>query len=327
MSQPQASRRFDRRAYTRGEIEALAATYRTWGWWGGDDDKGSVNFATANRVARAAQSVRRGAVFSLALPLDRHGPMRGDGPRVNPQHVMLRTPHDPIPGIAEPLRQRAADDAVYMPLQCSTQWDAFSHIFYDGSTYNGHGYDSVSTLDGASRNSIFALRDGAVGRGVLLDVARFVGRDALSPGEAIQCDDLRECAAAQQVEVGEGDFVLVRTGHLQQRRATGDWGDYAGGPAPGLGVSTAEFLSERRVAAVATDTWGVEVIPYETAELMAPLHILLLVNAGVVLGEMWDMEALAADCADDGVYEFFLSAPPLAITGATGSPLNPLAIK
>jgi hypothetical protein len=70
-----------------------------------------------------------------------------------------------------------------------------------------------------------------------------------------------------------------------------------------------------------------EVKPYECESLVAPMHIILLVNAGVHVGEMWDLEELAEDCAQDGTYEFFLTAPPLTISGAVGSPLNPLAIK
>ncbi|WP_181779950.1 cyclase family protein [Pseudonocardia pini] len=316
-----------RREHTRATVDELALRYRTWNRWGDGDELGAAHHVTPERIAAAARLIRRGAVFSLALPLDRHGPMRGGGPRVNPQHVMLRTPHDPLPGRDDGGLQRASDDAVYFPLQCSTQWDAFPHFFYDGVTYGGRGFDSVTTLDGAAHNSITNLSDRAVGRGVLLDVARHLGREALEPGDAIQAEDLAACAAAQGVEVGAGDFVLVRTGHLERRRAAGDWGDYAGGPAPGLGLSTAEFLCDHEVAAVATDTWGVEAIPYETPDLMSPLHVVLLVNAGVYLGEMWDMEALAADCAADGVHEFFLTAPPLMVTGAVGSPLNPQAIK
>jgi kynurenine formamidase len=324
-SDPDTDERLNRRAYRRADIDDLAGRLRSWGRWGPDDQLGAGHHATAERVALAARCIRRGTVFSLARPLDRHGPMQGGGPRVNPQHVMLRTPHDPIPGLGDSGLQRASDDAVYMPLQCSTQWDALCHVYYNGQAYNGRGYDSVSTLDGAEHNSITNLNTHAVGRGVLLDIARHLGKDALEPGAAIQAEDLAACAEREGMTVGPGDFVLVRTGHLQRRR--GDWGDYAGGPAPGLGVGTAAFLCEREVVAVATDTWGVEVIPYECPDLMSPLHILLLINAGVYLGEMWDMEALAADCAADGVYEFFLSAPPLMITGATGSPLNPIAIK
>jgi kynurenine formamidase len=78
---------------------------------------------------------------------------------------------------------------------------------------------------------------------------------------------------------------------------------------------------------VATDTYGVEVFPFETAEVRFPVHVALLIHAGIYLGEMWDFEALADDCARDGIYEFFLAAPPLTVTGAVGSPINPLAIK
>jgi kynurenine formamidase len=218
------------------------------------------------------------------------------------------------------------DDVLYLPLQASTQWDALCHIFYAGRTYNDRGTESVTSA-GALRGSVANLAGRTVGRGVLLDIPRWAGRDWLEPGEAIQADHLEECARAQGVEIGTGDFVLVRTGQLAQVRRNGSWGAYSGGPAPGLGVSAAEFLCPRGVVAVATDTWGIEVIPYETGSLRAPLHVVLLVNAGVHIGEMWDLEELAADCASDGGYEFLLCAPPLRITGAVGSPVNPIAVK
>lgn len=320
-------RPLDRQVHTREAVEALAAKYRTWGRWGPDDELGSANYVTPARIAAAAASVRRGAVFALALPLDRHGPMRDTDPRVNPQHLMLRSPVDAIRGRDDGGLLRSADDALYLPLQCSTQWDAFAHIFYDGRTYNGRGYDSVTTIDGATHSSIANLADRAIGRGVLLDVARQLGRDALDPGDSIQGSDLQACADDAGVEVGEGDFVLVRTGHLERRRANGDWGDFARGPAPGLGVSCAEFLCERHVVGVATDTWALEAIPYECEEVAVPLHVILLVYAGVYIGEMWDLEALAADCATDGVHSFFLNAVPLNVTGGVGSPVTPIAIK
>jgi kynurenine formamidase len=117
---------------------------------------------------------------------------------------------------------------------------------------------------------------------------------------------------------------------MKRRRDEGEehWGDYAGGPAPGLGVSAADYLLPRRIAAVASDTWGLESVPSESLpEAKYALHVILLVNAGVLIGEIWDLEDLAADCAEDGVYDFLLSAQPLTVTGAVGSPLNPIAIK
>ncbi|MEU7814345.1 cyclase family protein [Pseudonocardia sp. NPDC049154] len=310
-----------RRTHTRAHVEALAAKYRTWGHWGPDDELGAANRVTPERIVAAAGLVRRGAVFSLALPMDGEGPMTGRNGRVNPQHVMLRDGGDMAPGDV----QGYTDDAVYLPLQASTQWDALCHFFHEGRAYNDRGPESV-TSRGAVHNSITGLRDRAIGRGVLLDLPRAAGRPWWEPGEAIQPEDLERCAAVQGVEVREGDFLLVRTGEIARRRAAGGWGDYAGGPAPGLGVDSAEFLCPRGIVGVATDTWGIEAIPYE-APLLAPLHVILLVNAGIYIGEMWDMEELADDCAADGVGEFLLTAPPLTITGAVGSPLNPIAVK
>ena len=182
--------------------------------------------------------------------------------------------------------QRFTDDAIYMPLQAATQWDAFCHTFYNGETYNGRDLDSVTARGGAAYNSITNFKDRAIGRGVLLDIPRFLGRPYLRPGESIQAGHLLECARVQDVQVGEGDFLLVRTGQLTAVREVGEWGDYAGGPAPGLGVSCADYVCANHVVAVATDTWGVEVKPYETSDIMAPLHIIFLINAGVYMGEM-----------------------------------------
>ena len=314
-----------RQSWQKDEVLALAERYRTWGQWGPEDELGAANYVTAEKIARAATLVRTGKVHSLSIPFDRSGPQHGKNTRrTNPQHVMLRSGSDIA---AECIHGMCAtDDAVYMPLQAATQWDALCHVFYDGKTYNDRGPESV-TSTGANRNSITNIRDRAVGRGVLLDIARMKGKECLDPGEAIQDEDLEQCARMQGVEVGEGDFLLVRTGHLEARRKAGVWGDYAAGPSPGLGISAANFLCGRRVTAIATDTWGMEVLPYESLDVRCPLHVILLVNAGIYIGEIWDMEALASDCASDGIYEFFLSAQPLTITGSVGSPINPIAIK
>lgn len=304
-----------------------AKEYRNWGKWGPDDELGTMNYVTAEKITAASRLVRRGKVFSLALPLDSNGPMNGSYGRINPVHVMLQDGGDIASGAQDHLATlRYTDDAAYLVLQSSTQWDALAHIYHDGKMYNGYGTEQVHS-GGALKNSITRIKDRAVGRGVLLDIARYKGKDALATSEPISADDLQGCAERQGVSVGEGDFVLVRTGQMEERRQSGGWGDFAGGPAPGLAISAADFFCPRNVAAVATDTWGTEVLPNETPDVFQPLHIIMLVNAGIHLGEMWDMEALAKDCADDGVYEFMLVAPPLTVTGAVGSPVNPQAIK
>jgi len=304
-----------------------SSQYRNWGKWGADDELGSINFVTEEMVVAASRLVRRGKVFSLALPLDSNGPMNGSYGRINPVHVMLQDGGDIASGAQDHLATlRYTDDAAYLVLQSSTQWDALAHIYHDGKMYNGYGTEQVHS-GGALKNSITNIKDRAVGRGVLLDIARYKGKSALATSEPIEAEDLAACAEKQGVTVGEGDFVLVRTGQLEERRQSGSWGDFAGGPAPGLAISASDFFCPRHVAAVATDTWGTEVLPNETEDVFQPLHIIMLVNAGIYLGEMWDMEALAADCAEDGVYEFLLVAPPLTVTGAVGSPVNPQAIK
>lgn len=308
-------------------VRELSARYNNWGRWGADDEKGALNLVTPERVRAAAGLVRKGRVFSLALPLDQDGPQTGSFGRYNPLHHMIWDGGDITNGAQDHLAEiRYTDDAAYIILQSSTQWDALAHIFHDGKMYNGRGPELV-TSRGAVKNGITNAKDAMVGRGVLLDVPRHQGKGWLEPGEAIQDSDLEACAQAQGVEVGAGDFVLVRTGQIAQRRHLGNWGDYAGGTAPGLGVSAANFFCPRDVAAVVTDTWGTEVLPNETPDVFQPLHIIMLVNAGIHLGEIWDLEALAEDCAEDGVYEFQLVAPPLTITGAVGSPVNPQAIK
>ena len=123
--------------------------------------------------------------------------------------------------------------------------------------------------------------------------------------------------------VGRGDIVLVRTGQLARARRDG-WGDYAGGPAPGLSLTTAGWLHRTEIAAIATDTWGFEVRPNEfDAPAFQPLHQVVIPNLGLTIGEMWDLEALGETCAASGRYDFLLSAAPLPITGAVGSPDQP----
>ena len=177
------------------------------------------------------------------------------------------------------------------------------------------------------RNDIAQLRDRVVGRGVLLDVPRSRGVAWLEPGTPIHVADLEACERAQGVSVGRGDIVLVRTGQMAQCRDAGGWGSYAGGDAPGLALDTAPWIHERELAAVATDTWGLEVLPNETPDVFQPLHIVLIVSMGLLVGEIFDLEDLANDCAADGRYEFLFSAVPLPITGGVGSPVNPVAIK
>jgi kynurenine formamidase len=312
---------------TLDEVHALCDRYRNWGKWGPDDQQGTVNYIDEACVAGAASLVRTGKTISCALPYDQDGPQNGSFGRVNPLHFMLQDGGDVALGAQDHLaRLRYTDDAIYMPLQCGTQWDALAHIFYDGKMYNGYGVEDV-TSSGATRNSIDMIADRVVGRGILLDIPRFRGVEWLEPGTAIHDHELAACAEAQGIEPARGDIVLVRTGHIALCRAKGEWGTYCAGDAPGLALSSAHWLCGNEVAAVATDTWGMEVRPNELEDIFQPVHVVLLVSAGMLIGEIFDLDPLAEDCAADGVYEFMFVGPPLPFTGAVGSPLNPMAVK
>jgi len=222
-----------------------------------------------------------------------------------------------------------ADDVIAMPLQCSTQWDGLGHIFDHGRAWNGRPAEQVVTSLGDGVTGIETVADLVAGRGVLLDVGRAVGHDGELPdGLAITEEHLEVTISAQgpTSAVGRGDIVLVRTGQLTRARRDG-WGDYAGGPAPGLSFTTADWLHRTEIAAIATDTWGFEVRPNEFDPAFQPLHQIAIPHIGLFIGEMWDLDALAEACVADGLYDFFLTAAPLKVTGAVGAPVNPVAVR
>jgi kynurenine formamidase len=311
-----------------GAIAAAAKRCSNWGRWGADDVQGTMNFLTSEKRAQGAGLVRRGVSFSLAQSFDANGPQKGWRRRTNPVHTMLDTGTDAVAGVQGfPHGIGGADDVIAMPLQCSTQWDGLGHIFDHGLAWNGRPADKVVTSLGDGVTGIETVASVIAGRGVLLDVGRALCVDGELPdGFAITEDHLVETIARQGCTVGRGDLVLVRTGQLARVRRDG-WGDYAGGPAPGLSFTTADWLHRTEIAAIATDTWGFEVRPNEFDDAFQPLHQVAIPHIGLFLGEMWDLDELAADCAADGVHEFWLTAAPLPITGAVGSPVNPIAVK
>lgn len=313
-------------------IELFEDYYRrlsNWGRWGADDQRGTLNLITPEKMVEAARLVTAGKAFSLQLPLDGDGPQTGAFGRVNPVHQMVATGTDHRAQAqaysGDPLGFGFADDSMFLFLQGGTQWDALGHIFRDGTLYNGHSAAHVSA-GGAARGGIENVPTLA-SRGVLLDMPRYFGVGHLEPGHAIGPADLDGACAAEGVEVRSGDVVLVRTGDMKARRDQPGWAGYSAGDAPGLSLLAAPWLRDHDIAALATDTWGAEVRPNEIAGTFQPLHLIMLVSMGLFVGEIWYLDELAEDCAADGRYEFLFVGPPLVIPRAVGSPLNPQAIK
>ncbi|MFD4407846.1 cyclase family protein [Nocardia sp. NPDC058499] len=300
-----------------------------WGRWGETDERGTLNHITPDVIRNAATLVRTGKAISLQLPLDGNGPQTGAFGRVNPVHQMAATGTDHLARTQtysnDPLGWGFADDSLFLFLQGGTQWDALGHIFRDGVMYNGFSAGEV-TSTGAKKGDVENFPT-VVSRGILLDIPKVKGRTHLEPGEAIYPEDLDEACEKHGVQVQRGDVVLIRTGDMQARKNLPAWGGYSAGDAPGLSLTCATWLHEREVAAIATDTWGAEVRPNELPETFQPLHLIMLVSMGLLVGEIWQLDDLAADCAEDGTYEFLFVGPPLRIPGAVGSPLNPQVIK
>ena len=324
---------------TAGAIEdALAEArrkYRNWGRWGPDDALGTLNYVDDAKRASALALARAGRVFSLAIELNRDGPRSGDRGRGNPIHTMLDSGLEAAAGQGFPHGFGDADDVVFMPLRAGTHWDGLGHVYDNAVAWNGRRCEDVVTSTGDQVTGVERLAARFVSRGVLLDVARAFGANGVGGGQlpdgfAITEEHLRATIAAQgpSAAVGRGDIVLIRTGQLARCRQRGSWDGYAAGPAPGLSFASLAWLHGSEIAAVATDTFSVEVLPPEFhPPCRLPLHQIAIPNTGLFLGEMFDLDALAADCAADGNYEFLLVAAGLPITGGVGAPVNPVAIK
>lgn len=307
------------------DFQEMLGRLSNWGKWGPDDERGALNFITAEARVRAASLVKQGKVFSLSIPITSgQGPQSGAGSRINPLHFMTATGCDPHSAVELGGDARYTDDFLAIAVQGGTQWDALCHIFYGGRMYNDFPA-SLVTSSGAARDGIDKVHADFVSRGVLLDIARLKQVDCLDPGYPITTADLLEAELAHQVTIGEGDIVLVRTGQMGTTKGFTDWSRFRGAE-PGLHFETAELFAERRIAAVASDNMMVEASAHLPGYYV-PFHMLALVNLGIHLGEFWYLEELAADCAADGVHEFMLVAQGLPITGGTGTPVNPLAMK
>ncbi len=300
-----------------------AATVNNWGRWGADDRLGTLNFITPEAVQRAAGCVRTGTRFSLAWPLS----FAEDLQRGNiPGRSILRT----MTSIDEAmLGDRSlfctSDDVVTMGLQVATHWDGLGHVSYDGRLYNGVPAASM-TAQGATELGIHHIRT-LVGRGVLLDVARTKGVDRLEPSYAVVPDDLDAAVEAAGVGVKSGDIVLIRTGQMSYLRGRRPDRDAYAMTSSGISWQCAAWFHRHEVAAVAVDNLTFDTYPPSEPDAFFPAHLLHIVEMGLTQGQNWDLDALAEDCAADGVFTFLLDASPLPFTNAVGSPVNPVAVK
>jgi kynurenine formamidase len=295
-----------------------------WGQFGLDDNLGSINLQTPQRIRDAAALITRGALFPLNAPVAAFAHEQWG--RTVPHHQVL---HEKGAIFFDDVLQNYA-------LQGSSQWDSLGHVGYGPDEfYNGA---TESDILAGSKNTIDAwARRGIAGRGVLLDMVGMF-RDAGRPYDpstsvAFTVDDLEAARKRAGVEFRPGDIVMMYTGFGAYFSGL-TVAERTGRPliSPGLehSESIVRYLWNHHLSAFASDNLAVEAFPADMSTAAFPfgaLHNMLIGQLGFALGELWQLDELAADCAGDGVSEMFVISSPINLPGGIGSPANVTAVK
>ena len=302
---------------TAEEFRELFRAVSNWGRWGDDGRRGALNHLTRDRIAAALRLARTGETVSMSQPLRTEAGI--DMPEPADHHMTMLTDVDIGSGSL-----RFAKDYVGVDYhnEGHSHIDAFSHVAFDGLLFDGKPDRSV-TSEGALAGDIEVLRDGLVGRAVLLDVPRVRGVRWVEPGEHVFREDLEAAEREQGVSAGPGDILLVRTGHARRLAELEPW-DTREAKA-GLHPTTALFLAERQISVLGSDGNN-DTAPSTTEGVAFPIHVLAINAMGVHLLDYLQFEDVVPRCEAEGRWEFLFVAAPLRVAGGTGSPLNPVAI-
>jgi len=315
-------------AYHELPIDPAQPAGSAWGVFGSQDEVGTINLLTPERVLRGVDLVQKGRVFSLNWDLEKpNPPILGRG-------ALRHT----ITNLAE-IEHPGTDDCYdnFYP-QASSQWDSLSHIAHpEHQYYNGRSVDEFTGKPG-SRNGIDNWgRRGIVGRFVLADVEAY-RRHRMVPlpaneKVAITVDEVEATLEHQGSHLETGDILMLRFGWISWYEST----DFATRKnlakqmlsSPGLAAEerTAEWLWDRHLAAVVADCPALEATPFDVKSVEGFLHYRIIPLLGLAVGEMFYLDELARDCSNDGVYEGLFTAAPLNKMGGSGSPANALALK
>ena len=286
----------------------------SWGLWGEEDRFGALNLLTSQRALAAAASIRKGRWFALNLEADVPNPPLFGRPLLRHEVTDRPTP--------------SHDDLIQdWNTQSSSQWEGFRHFphpeygHYAGLTEGQHGID-------------FWGARGLVGRCVLVDVDRWRSRRGrpLEQGtqDPITVRDLEDCIAEQGTSIKPGDVLLVRTGWTTWYRSLAadervECSSRATNPGL-LDPQLPEYLWNLHIAAIASDNPAVEITRPRTGPQLTA-HRCVLALLGIPLGEFWDLDALAKDCAADGTYDAFFTSAPMRLRGGAASPPNAIAVR
>ncbi|GAA5232025.1 cyclase family protein [Verticiella sediminum] len=332
----------------------------TWGDFGPDDQLGRVNLLTPEQVLKGVREVRTGQTFCLSLPLDLPGGNALNARRHPPR--LAATERDGVPYMNFPMQNLdptsidvLSDDQVLLTLQYSTQWDAFAHVgawfdvegkgeerkvYYNGyragehvlgGEDDGHEHDCGGTHGmGARRLGVenFAVK-GMQGRGVLVDFVPHFGTARTLVGYDILQDVMRR----DGVTVEPGDMLVLRTGFADvvmdgAGHADAETLHNAGAVLDGADERLLQWITDSGIACICADNYAVEAYPAREREgrkSLLPLHHHCLFKLGLPLAELWYLRELAEYLRAEGRNRFLLTAPPLRLPGAVGSPVTPVA--
>jgi kynurenine formamidase len=307
-----------------------------WGRWGEQDKRGMLNVITPEMIVQAAGLVKRGKAYPLGEELHDDVARVVRPSRFGVQVIQELDGYDRVAattGKFDPQRYQGAASFTVMHNHTGSHLDTFAHIYRENSLFNNMPPPKpAGTVHGDAASVKFM-----VGRGVLLDVAKYKTSDPLPGDYWITLEDLQNTAKSQNVEIRKGDILLVRTGW----RKTWDEPDASGRldaahtkwhqPQPGVGPDSLKFFNDMDIVAVGSDNaaleWGFPPDPkYQRKAfgyLALPIHTDFLWNRGAYIMEILNLDELAKDQA----YEFLFVLGPLLLRGGIGVPINPIAIR
>jgi kynurenine formamidase len=303
---------------TEAEIVEMFDTLSNWGRWGDDDRLGTLNLITPDSAKAGAAAVRHGRTVSLSRTISPKYAPDNTNP---PQHFMISSGE----GAPAEGHGHAAD---WYGLACHghamTHLDALSHLFWNGKMYNGRPASRVDQSTGAKDGSIEDAGNGAVTRGILLDIPRTLGVPYLEPHKRITAAELEAAEEMAGVRVRSGDALLIRTGRDADRDTRGlHLPDKTG--CAGLSGSCLPWLKDRGVSVLVSDV-AHDALPSIYQHISGPIHLVGIVGMGLWLLDNAYLDDLAAVAAELSRWEFLFALGPLKLKRGTGSPVNPLAV-
>jgi kynurenine formamidase len=283
--------------------------------WGKDDQLGAFNMNGPDLTLEAAKLIKTGKTYRLGIESN------ATTPAFPPRnlHVIVLAPNQLSGKSLGTNKMTYADDIINGWVGVGSQIDGLGHAGVEQVYYNGAQGNDFIKPDGLTKFGTHQFPP-VVARGILLDMAKCAGKDILEVGYAYTQALIEACAKQQNTQIKRGDVVLFNSGWMNMM--TKDLVTYNKGE-PGLGKDGAEFLASKEVMAVGGDSWGLEVLPAETAGEMFPVHQILLPKNGIYILENMDTRELAKDQG----YEFMFVLGAARLTGAVQMIINPIAIR